>query len=406
MPNPWDAGSAKLLASLGFAALATTSSGFAGTLGRLDGHVTRDEALAHARACSSAAVDVPVSADLENGFGDSAGRGRRDDPPRHRHRPGGRVDRGLLGPRAGRDLRPRAGHRPGARPPPRPPTPARSRFVLTARAENLIRGRADLPDTIARLQAYQEAGRRRAVRPGPPRHRRHRDGRARGRPPGERAGRPGRPDRAASWRRRAWRGSRSVARSATSAVAAVAAAARELLEEGTLGYGDQVKDGRRAGAGAPTADAASAGRARGRRPSPRGRGRRRPSVRHSWLVATTSRMRSVSGSTSRSAPSPRLVRPSTQNVVSVSSKVISIGAPGAGADQGGAELVDGHPHLLDGGQVELAEGRHAAGHQPQHPQQPRVGREHELQRGAVGGRPSLSRPRGGRRRPRRARAAR
>src|SRR5215207_6726795 len=69
MPNPWDVGSARLLAHLGFAALATTSSGFAGTLGRLDGQVTRDEALSHAESLV-AAVDVPVSADLEQGFGD------------------------------------------------------------------------------------------------------------------------------------------------------------------------------------------------------------------------------------------------------------------------------------------------------------------------------------------------
>ena len=69
MPNPWDTGSAKLLASLGFAALATTSSGFAATLGRLDGSVTRDEALAHA-AAMVAATDLPVSADLENAFAD------------------------------------------------------------------------------------------------------------------------------------------------------------------------------------------------------------------------------------------------------------------------------------------------------------------------------------------------
>src|SRR5215471_9754534 len=69
MPNPWDAGSAKILVSLGFAALATTSGGFAGTLGRLDGMVTRDEAIAHAAAIV-AAVDVPVSADLENCFAD------------------------------------------------------------------------------------------------------------------------------------------------------------------------------------------------------------------------------------------------------------------------------------------------------------------------------------------------
>src|SRR3954447_15424987 len=72
MPNPWDIGSAKLLESLGFEALATTSSGFAATLGRLDGNVTRDEAIAHAAAIVGA-VDVPVSADLENGFADDAG---------------------------------------------------------------------------------------------------------------------------------------------------------------------------------------------------------------------------------------------------------------------------------------------------------------------------------------------
>src|ERR1700761_6774084 len=67
LPNPWDQGSAKLLASLGFHALATTSSGFAATLGRLDGSVSRDEALAHAAAIA-AATGLPVSADLENGF--------------------------------------------------------------------------------------------------------------------------------------------------------------------------------------------------------------------------------------------------------------------------------------------------------------------------------------------------
>src|SRR5215470_12458710 len=69
MPNPWDRGSARLLESLGFQALATTSSGFAATLGRLDGSVTRDEALAHGAAVV-AATGLPVSADLENGFAD------------------------------------------------------------------------------------------------------------------------------------------------------------------------------------------------------------------------------------------------------------------------------------------------------------------------------------------------
>ena len=70
LPNPWDVGSAKLFASLGFAALATTSSGFAATLGRLDGKVTRDEALAHAAAIVRA-THLPVTADLENGYADS-----------------------------------------------------------------------------------------------------------------------------------------------------------------------------------------------------------------------------------------------------------------------------------------------------------------------------------------------
>src|SRR5918998_6098951 len=69
MPNPWDAGSAKLLESLGFDALATTSGGFAATLGRLDGAVTREEAIAHA-AQIVGATDLPVSADLEKGFAD------------------------------------------------------------------------------------------------------------------------------------------------------------------------------------------------------------------------------------------------------------------------------------------------------------------------------------------------
>src|SRR5215510_9560672 len=150
LPNPWDLGSAKLFASLGFAALATTSSGFAATLGRLDGKVTRDEALAHAAAIVRA-TDLPVTADLENGYADSpadvaetmvlaAGAGlagcsvedftgREDDP---------------IYPA------PLAAERIAASGP--------IRLVLTARAENYLHGRPDLADTIARLQAYQEAG--------------------------------------------------------------------------------------------------------------------------------------------------------------------------------------------------------------------------------------------------------
>jgi 2-methylisocitrate lyase-like PEP mutase family enzyme len=85
MPNPWDPGSARVLVAMGFKALATTSSGFAATLGRLDGSVTRDEALAHAVQIV-ASVDVPVSADFENGFGDTPTR-------RHpRSRPQSRPD--------------------------------------------------------------------------------------------------------------------------------------------------------------------------------------------------------------------------------------------------------------------------------------------------------------------------
>jgi 2-methylisocitrate lyase-like PEP mutase family enzyme len=152
MPNPWDVGSAKLLESLGFSALATTSSGFAATLGRLDGSVTRDEALSHA-ATLVAAVEVPVSADLENGFGESledvattiqravaadlAGCSIEDFG-------GGEIypaDVAAERVRAAVD----AAH--GA-----------DRVALTARAENYLHGRPDLADTIARLQAFQEAG--------------------------------------------------------------------------------------------------------------------------------------------------------------------------------------------------------------------------------------------------------
>jgi 2-methylisocitrate lyase-like PEP mutase family enzyme len=156
LPNPWDLGSAKLLASLGFQALATTSSGFAATLGRDDGSVTREEALIHA-AVIVAATDLPVSADLENAYADS---------------PDGvaetirlAIEVGLAGASVedftGRDEDPiydlrfaadrvaaaaEAAHE------------GHGRLVLTARAENYLHDRADLADTIARLQAYQEAG--------------------------------------------------------------------------------------------------------------------------------------------------------------------------------------------------------------------------------------------------------
>jgi 2-methylisocitrate lyase-like PEP mutase family enzyme len=156
MPNPWDPGSAKLLTALGFQALATTSSGFAATLGRLDGRVTREEALAHATAIVDA-TDVPASADLENAFADDpegvaetiqlaldtglAGGSvedftrHDDDPIYERKLAAARVEAAADAAHAG---------------------PVH--FVVTARAENHIHGRSDLADTIARLQAYQEAG--------------------------------------------------------------------------------------------------------------------------------------------------------------------------------------------------------------------------------------------------------
>jgi 2-methylisocitrate lyase-like PEP mutase family enzyme len=156
MPNPWDVGSAKLLDWLGFEALATTSSGFASTLGRLDGSVSRDEALAHA-ASIVAATDLPVSADLENCFA--------DDPAGVGSTVRLAVDTGLAGCSV-EDF----GRRPDARlydaglATERVAAAAEAahagpvHFVITARAENHIRGNPDLADTIARLQAYQEAG--------------------------------------------------------------------------------------------------------------------------------------------------------------------------------------------------------------------------------------------------------
>jgi 2-methylisocitrate lyase-like PEP mutase family enzyme len=156
LPNPWDAGSARLLSSLGFEALATTSSGFAATLGRLDGHVSRDEALAHCAAIV-AATDLPVSADLENGFA--------DDPAGVASTVALAVRTGLAGcsiedftgdqdaPIYDAAL---AAERVAAAADAAHNGP--TRIVLTARAENFLHGRRDLADTIARLQSFQEAG--------------------------------------------------------------------------------------------------------------------------------------------------------------------------------------------------------------------------------------------------------
>jgi 2-methylisocitrate lyase-like PEP mutase family enzyme len=157
IPNAWDGGSAKLLASMGFKAIATTSSGFAASIGRLDGMVVDDEALTNAAAVVKGAGEVPVSADLENGFGDEPGQvkmtimnalsvglsgGSIED---WSGGPNGRIyDIKLAAERvaAAADM----AHR------------GPVEMVLTARAENHLHGVDDLADTIARLQAYQEAG--------------------------------------------------------------------------------------------------------------------------------------------------------------------------------------------------------------------------------------------------------
>lgn len=155
LPNPWDVGSAKVLATLGFQALATTSAGFAGTLGRRDGRVTRDEAIEHSRVIVGA-TDLPVSADLEGGFA--------DDPDGVAETVRQAIGAGL----AGCSIEDAAGHGNGAiydhglavERVIAAVEAARStdEFVLTARAENFLHGRSDLADTIARLQAFQEAG--------------------------------------------------------------------------------------------------------------------------------------------------------------------------------------------------------------------------------------------------------
>jgi 2-methylisocitrate lyase-like PEP mutase family enzyme len=156
LPNPWDAGSAKVLASLGFLALATTSSGYAATLGRLDGAVSRDEALTHATQIV-AATDLPVSADLENGFA--------DEPDEVAATVELAVQAGLAGCSiedfSGGDSAPiydlaHAAHRISAAAEAAHAGPVK--LVLTARTENYLHGRPDLADTIARLQAFQEAG--------------------------------------------------------------------------------------------------------------------------------------------------------------------------------------------------------------------------------------------------------
>ena len=156
IPNPWDIGSARLLAVLGFEALATTSAGFAFTLGKRDNEVGRERMMAHV-AELVAATELPVSADLENGFGDDpetvaetirqaaaaglAGASIEDATARAAD-PIYPLEAAVARIRAAADL---AHNLPFA-------------FTLTARAENFLVGRKNLRDTISRLQAYQEAG--------------------------------------------------------------------------------------------------------------------------------------------------------------------------------------------------------------------------------------------------------
>ena len=164
--NPWDAGSARVLAGLGYAALATSSGASAGVYGRRDGRVSRDEALAHVRMIVEA-TDLPVSADLEKGFGDAP------DAAAEAIRLG--AEAGLVGgsieDASGDPARPlfdlsQATERvaaavAAAR---RLPFP----FMLTARCENFLRGNPDLDDTIARLQAFEKAGADVLMAPGLP----------------------------------------------------------------------------------------------------------------------------------------------------------------------------------------------------------------------------------------------
>ncbi|MFY9688666.1 MAG: isocitrate lyase/phosphoenolpyruvate mutase family protein [Candidatus Acidiferrales bacterium] len=166
IPNPWDAGSARILAGIGFEALATTSSGFAYSLGKRDGTTSRDELFAHCRAIADV-LDVPVAADLEKCFGDDPKTvaetirlaaatgivgGSVEDASGDERRPifdfTLAVERVAAAVEAARGL----------------PFP----FTLTARAENFLHGRADLDDTIRRLAAFAEAGAEVLFAPGLP----------------------------------------------------------------------------------------------------------------------------------------------------------------------------------------------------------------------------------------------
>ena len=156
IPNPWDPGSARLLAALGFEALATTSSGYANSIGRPDGAVSLEEKIAHCRTLC-AATDLPVSADLEKCFA--------DDPEAAadtiRLAAGAGVVGGSIEDFSGDARNPIYDFDLAVERVQAAVEAARSldfHFTLTARAENLLRGRKDLDDTIRRLQAFEAAG--------------------------------------------------------------------------------------------------------------------------------------------------------------------------------------------------------------------------------------------------------
>jgi 2-methylisocitrate lyase-like PEP mutase family enzyme len=156
IPNPWDVSSARLLAGLGFEALATTSVGFAFSLGRLDGQVTREEAVEHCRLLS-AATDLPVSADLEKCFADDPAEAA--ETVRLAARAG--VVGGSIEDYTGDPANPIYDFALAVERVHAAAEAARSLdlpFTLTARAENLLHDRQDLDDTIRRLQAFEAAG--------------------------------------------------------------------------------------------------------------------------------------------------------------------------------------------------------------------------------------------------------
>jgi len=159
--NPWDAGSAKVLQSLGYRALATSSGASAGVYGRRDGHITRDESLAHIRAIV-AAVEIPVAADLEKCFGDAPEEvARTIRLAAETGLAGGSVEDATGSKEAPIFDFALAVERVHA-------AAESSSFVLTARCENFLRGNPDLDDTIRRLQAYEKAGADVLMAPGLP----------------------------------------------------------------------------------------------------------------------------------------------------------------------------------------------------------------------------------------------